>query len=199
MGQGPIATAINGLNPDGVAIPIKVDADGNLIVVAEASGEAVSIADGADVAQGAVADAAYSGTGSATIIALLKALAGRVGPVPAGATPVVGDSGNVANAIATATLAGASSKTTYISGLVVTAAGATAAAVVTGTITGLLSGTGHFTFTAPAGATLAATPLVISFPQPIPANAANTAIAVTLPALGSGNTNATVQAFGFQK
>lgn len=117
---------------------------------------------------------------------------------PIGATTITADSGNVANATATATLAGATGKTTYITSFVVTATGATAASVVTGTITGVITGTMHFTFAAPAGVSVAAQPLVVQFPYPVPASATNTAIAVVLPALGSGNTNATVSATGFQ-
>ena len=112
---------------------------------------------------------------------------------------VTGSSGNVANANAVATLAAVAAKTTYITGFVLTAAGATAAGVVTATVTGVITGTMSFTFAVPAGATVGATPLVVDFPVPIPASAVNTAIVVTLPALGSGNTNATASATGFQK
>lgn len=117
---------------------------------------------------------------------------------PAGATALSASSGNVANASAAATLAGAASKTTYITGFAVTAGGATAAALVDVTVTGLIGGTATFTFAAPAGATLGATPLVVTFPRPVPASAANTGIVVTLPALGAGNTKATANAFGFR-
>lgn len=120
------------------------------------------------------------------------------GPYPAGANPIVGDSGNVANATATATLAAAAGVTTWLTGFIVTASGATAAAVVTGTITGVKGGTLHFTFTAPAGVSAAATPLIVELDRPLQASAKNQAIAVVLPALGSGNTNATVIATGFQ-
>jgi len=120
-------------------------------------------------------------------------------PLPGFSTAVTGASGNVANAIATATLAASGgTKTTYITGFTITAAGATAAAVVTATVTGTITGTLSYTFTIPAGATLGATPLCVMFPVPVPASAANTAIAVALPALGTGNTNATVTATGFQ-
>jgi len=119
-------------------------------------------------------------------------------PYPPGATPVTGDSGNVAAATATATLPGVAGQTTYITGFEITASGATAAAVVTATVTGGISGTLHYTFGAPAGVTAMCTSLTITFPRPIPASAQNTAIAVALPSLGSGNTNATVVAHGFQ-
>lgn len=58
----------------GVLVPLNVDDDGNLLVSGPNGGEAVSVADGADVAQGAKADAAWPGTGVGTVIAILKAL-----------------------------------------------------------------------------------------------------------------------------
>jgi hypothetical protein len=113
-------------------------------------------------------------------------------------TPVSNDSGNVANANAVATLPAAVGKTTWITGFTLRAAGATSASVVTATITGLLGGTKSYTFTFPAGATTAADSINVQFSQPMPGSAANTAIVVTLPAGGAGNTNATATAEGFQ-
>lgn len=120
------------------------------------------------------------------------------GAYPPGATPITADSGNKAAATATATLAAAAGVTTYITGFEITASGATAAAVVTVTVTGTITGTLHYTFGAPAGVTAMCTPLSIQFPDPIPASAQNQTIAVSLPSLGAGNTNATVVAHGFQ-
>lgn len=108
-------------------------------------------------------------------------------------------SGNVANASAAATLANAAGKTTFLTGFVVTAGGATAGAIVNGTVTGLAGGTMTFSFAFPTGATVGATPMVVTLPRPAPASAANTAIVVTLPAGGAGNTNAAVSAFGFRR
>lgn len=125
-------------------------------------------------------------------------VAAASGGLPSGAVAVTSSSGNVANASAVATLAAAAGKTTYISGFEITAAGATAAGVVTATVTGAIGGTMSYTFVAPTGATVAATPLVVEFHPPIPASAVNTAIVVTLPALGAGNTNATAVAHGYQ-
>jgi hypothetical protein len=118
--------------------------------------------------------------------------------IPGGATTVIGSSGNVANASAVAALAGTSGKTTYITGFQLTASGSTVGLDVTATVTGLLSSNMSFTFTFPAGALVPAQPLIVNFPQPLPASAANTAIVVTLPAGGTGNTNATADAQGFQ-
>lgn len=108
------------------------------------------------------------------------------------------NSGNVAAAAATATLAAVAAKTNYLSGFQFSYAGATAASVVTGTVTGLLGGTMSFTITVPAGATLSGPNYVASFNPPLPASAANVAIVVSVPSLGAGNTNATVSAQGYQ-
>lgn len=111
---------------------------------------------------------------------------------------VAAASGNKANAVATATLAGVAGQTTWLTGFECTASGATAASVVNLTITGLIGGTQTFTFVFPAGVTVAAQAVAESFPTPIPASAANTAIVVSLPAGGSGNTNAACNAQGVQ-
>jgi hypothetical protein len=115
----------------------------------------------------------------------------------ASATPLIAGSGNVANASAAATLTGTATTTVYISGFEVTGAGATAAAVATVTVAGLLGGTRSYTYTFPAGATVACTPLIVAFDPPLPASAVNTAIVVTCPASGAGGTNNTVVAHGF--
>jgi hypothetical protein len=57
---------------------VNLDADGNLLVAeAGAGGSAVTVADGADVAQGAKADVAWA-SGSGSVIALLKNIAGAL-------------------------------------------------------------------------------------------------------------------------
>lgn len=117
--------------------------------------------------------------------------------IPTG-TPVIGSSGNQANAAAVATLAAAVGKTTYVTGFQLTGSGATAGLPVVATLTGLLSSNMSFVFVFPAGVLVAAQPLLVNFPQPLPASAVNTAIVLTLPAGGAGNTNATATAQGFQ-
>lgn len=114
-----------------------------------------------------------------------------------GTVALIAGSGNVANASAAATLTGTATTTVYISGFEVTGAGATSAAVVTVTVAGLLGGTRSYTYTFPAGATVACQPLVVTFYPALPASAVNTAIVVTCPAGGTGNTNNTVVAHGF--
>jgi hypothetical protein len=119
---------------------------------------------------------------------------------PAGiGVQLTASSGNVAASTATATLAAALGKVTYICGFSITAAGSTAAAVVTATVTNVITGTMSFTYSSVAGAALGNQPLIVPFFPCIGANASNTAIVVSLPSLGAGNTNATVSAWGFQR
>jgi hypothetical protein len=121
-----------------------------------------------------------------------------IAPYPGGAVALTAASGNVAAATATATLAGAAGKTTYITGFTVSGAGATAGLPVSVTVTGIVTGTLTYTYAAATGALVANTPLIIQFPMPIPASAPNTAIVVSCPTLGAGATNNTVNAYGFQ-
>lgn len=113
------------------------------------------------------------------------------------ARPLTASSGNVANATAAATLTCPASRTMLISGFVVTGSGATAGAVVSVTVTGVTGGTMTFTYTAATGAAVTNTPLVVNFPFAIPASAMNTNIVVSCPALGAGNTNNSVVAYGY--
>lgn len=125
---------------------------------------------------------------------------GNVGSkaAPNGATALHASSGNQANAPAVATLPAVAGVTNYVTGFMISAGGATAAALVVATLTGLLGGTASIVYGAVLGATLADQPVIVTFPNPIPASAVNTAIVLTLPALGAGNTNAVVELFGYQ-
>jgi hypothetical protein len=117
--------------------------------------------------------------------------------LPSGATPITASSGNVAAASGVATIPAVANKTAWITGFMVTSAGSTGAAVVTPTITGIVGGTMTFVYTSVAGVTLGNAPLIVPLPIPVPATAVNTAIVVTVPSLGAGNTNSAVTAFGF--
>ena len=139
----------------------------------------------------------FSSDGTNMTLVTVAAVAGAAG-YPAGATPLTNSSGNVANATAVATLAGAAGLTTYITGFQITGTGATAAAAVTATLAGIIGGTASYTIAAMAGAVLANNSLLVDFSYPIPASAVNTAIVLTLPALGIGNTNSTVTARGYR-
>lgn len=121
-----------------------------------------------------------------------------------GGVPTANSSGNVAASSAVATLPKAAGFTTYITGFDISGSGATGASIIQVTVTGLPTAIGTLTFNVviPAGATTAiggtGNPgyIPIRFPDPIPASAANTAIVVTAPSFGSGNTAACVTAYG---
>jgi hypothetical protein len=120
-------------------------------------------------------------------------------PYPPGGVQINASSGVVAAGTATATLAASATKNTYITGFQVTALGATAAANVDCTVSGLTGPTTfHYNFSFPAGATVPATPLIVSFPNPLISNAVNTAIVTSCPSGGAGNTYTSVVAQGFQ-
>lgn len=118
---------------------------------------------------------------------------------PSGATAVNASSGNLANTAGAATLPAVSGKINYIAGFTVHGGGAMAASLQDVTVTGLNGGTMTYTLGVVAGATAANVALSVSFKPPIPASAANTAIAVNVPALGFGNTKCTINAYGYYK
>lgn len=118
-------------------------------------------------------------------------------------TPVAGNAAGAAQ-INAASLAAAANRTNYIEGFDVTGGGATAAGVIEATVTGLQAGTLKFELPIAAGATAPAFSnptgmFSVRFPSPLPASGLNTAITVTVPSFGAGNTNASVNAYGFQK
>jgi hypothetical protein len=118
-------------------------------------------------------------------------------------TPLSASSGNEADATATATLSApvvaGVQRQAYLCGFSATAGGATAASVVSITVTGLAAGTATWTYGAVTGATTPSAPLVVVFPACLPESAPGTGIAVSMPALGTGNTNAAVNAWGFYR
>jgi hypothetical protein len=120
------------------------------------------------------------------------------GITPISTIPVTSaSSGNVAAAVATATLAAVTGKTNYITGFEITGAGATAGAVVSPTVTGVLGGTLTYTYASVTGPTLLNPTLAIAFTPPLAATGQGVAIAVSCPSLGAGNTNTTVVAHGY--
>lgn len=116
---------------------------------------------------------------------------------PSSSTPITASSGNVANQNAIANLPSAIGKTCYITGFEITAGGAGTEAIKIVTIIGTISGTLTYLFGVVKGSTVICNPLIVSFYPAIPANATNVPIVVTLPALGTGNTNAAVIAHGY--
>jgi hypothetical protein len=117
---------------------------------------------------------------------------------PPQGTDITASSGNQANAGAVATLPGVAAKTTFITGFEITASGSTVGLDVVVTVVGVITGTMTYIFTFPIGVAVPGNPLIVEFSRPIPASGVNTAIVVTLPAGGAGNTNAAVSAHGFQ-
>lgn len=114
-------------------------------------------------------------------------------------TSVSGISGNVANSLAQGQFSAVAGKTNYIDGLYFTYSGATAASVVQCTVTGLVGGTFTFIVAVPAGVAVQGETKNITFPNGgMPASAVNTAIIAGCPALGAGNTNASMYLWGHQ-
>jgi hypothetical protein len=137
-------------------------------------------------------------------LSCLSAFAQLACPYPfvAGApcTPVTASAVGTTAAI-TATLPSAAGHTTYICGFYYTGTNATAANPATNlTITGTISGTMTFGFpTLAAAATVPNNiPLDEEFTPCIAASGLSTAISVNGPALGTGATQATVTAWGYQ-
>ena len=97
----------------------------------------------------------------------------------------------------TATMAAAPGLRNRICGFIVTGGGATSASIIDVVVTGLPTSL-TFKLVIPAGATVSINPLVIPFGDGIPASADNTAITVTVPSFGAGNTHAAVAAGGYR-
>lgn len=129
---------------------------------------------------------------------LLADIKGNTAAPNVNKTLVGATSGNVGNAIATATIAAVSGKTNYLSSVHVTGSGSLVGLPVIVTITGLDVGTIRYSYAAIAGALLTNIPLLVDYPEPLKASAPNTAIVVTCPALGLGNANNIVNAFGYR-
>jgi hypothetical protein len=108
-----------------------------------------------------------------------------------------GDAQTGAASAITPTIAAVAAKTGYVTGFSVDGLGATAGSVIEVTLTGLLGGTRRYKLTIPAGATVAITRLVVEFARPIPASAVNTAIVLTVPSFGAGNTSSVAEIHGF--
>lgn len=132
-----------------------------------------------------------------TALALAAALLAASAAAAQQAQHVDASSGVVSNAIATATLP-ADQRQLWVTGLEITGEGATAASCVAATLAGLQSATGNLSYAvcAPAGITTAITPVIIQFAPPRPAKT-NTAVVLTVPALGAGNTGLVANLHGF--
>lgn len=118
-------------------------------------------------------------------------------PYPIGGFQLLSTSGNVANATASTTISNSAGKFTYVAGVLFTALGATAGLGVIATVTGLPAGQISAVFGFPAGVLVAANPLLILFNPALPSSVVQGTITASLPAGGSGNTNACVSMWGF--
>lgn len=117
---------------------------------------------------------------------------GNLGFIPTG-TPLAVSAAAAAAAANAVSLPAAVGKTTYITGFQITTGNPAAAVTGVATITGLSN---QLNYQVVESVTLGAE-MIVEFPQPIPASAANQAITVTLPAIAGGAASAVV-ATGFQ-
>lgn len=142
-------------------------------------------------------------TATWTVHTLDKTYAQSVPQAPDLATTVFSaSSGNVAAGTAAATLApgpGTTGQLVYICGFAVTSTGSTATAIVSLTVTGLQGGTQTYTYVTVAGVTAGNAALIVNYNACIQANNSGVSIVVSLPSLGAGSTNATVNAWGFRR
>ena len=194
------------------------------VTSAGGGGGAATIANGADVTEGAIADAAAASGGTGTVSAKLRQVTALLQsiltgplpvsnaslPLPTGAataanqttsnTPPVGSTPITATATGTtgattATLAANASLHTYICGFSIRA-NANAAATGNATVTGVVTATMNFTqWTSPNASGLGITEMIFS--PCITSSAINTGIAVISAAPGTGGV-VSVSAWGFQ-
>lgn len=121
----------------------------------------------------------------------------NAGAYAATVTHVSEQSAVVTAAVAAATMPAVAAKTNYVTGFEITGGGATAASLIEVVLSGLLGGDTTYVIAVPAGATLGITPLLVNFIPAIPASAVNTAIAITAPSFGAGNTKAMAAIHGY--
>jgi hypothetical protein len=114
-------------------------------------------------------------------------------------TSVVATTGNQPATNASASLPAVAGAVNQLCGFSITGGGATNASIVQATITGLVGGADPsltFQIAVPTGANNAISPIIVNFPNPIPASGPNVAIALKLPSFGAGNTNAVGNIWG---
>lgn len=202
----PLSTAVSISDPSNNGNQAAVDSLGTLRFFAVGAGGGPGIGsntpsfDGGAVGNGSMNALSYNYVFNGITWDRLRGTANAgmsVAPYGVNQTPIAATSGVVSNANAVATLPGTAGKTTYISGYRCTNNGATTPTVVNLTVAGILGGTTTTVASVVAAGSLSA---IISeaFNPPVPASAANTAIVVTLPAAGAGNTIAECHATGFQ-
>lgn len=125
----------------------------------------------------------------------------RVGPTGKESTAICDSATGTTGAVSAVLAAGGANVLTYITGFTACFSTPTTGLTVDVTV-GVLTGTKTLHYAVQALAAAATVqpppPLVVNFPEPIPASALNAAITVTVPALGAGATGVSVEARGFQ-
>jgi hypothetical protein len=139
----------------------------------------------------ATAPAKQSGTGTITVDKVTMA------QPYLGVVPLVTGSSNMANAEAKATLTGTAATCVYMSGFIVSGAGAATPKAVIVAVDGLLGGPRSFTYAFADDPKKANQTLQFNFIPPLPAAAINTPIVITVPPGGTGNVQSMVFAYGF--
>jgi len=87
----------------------------------------------------------------------------------------------------------------YCTGFVITGLGATAASGVTATLSGTSATALNFVVAVPVGVTTGITPLMVVFGEPLQSTSQNTAIVLTVPSFGAGNTLAAATLLGYNE
>lgn len=95
------------------------------------------------------------------------------------------------------TLPAVAAKRNWITGFTVSGAGATAASVITVQLTGVVGGPLSYKVAIPVGANVGIQPLRVEFDEPFPSADVNTAVSLTVPSFGAGNTAAAAEIRGF--
>jgi hypothetical protein len=119
------------------------------------------------------------------------------GNTPSSLPGLIRAGNTVANAAVTPGLTAVQGKTLYLTMIVITGTGATAATTVLAAITGLLGGTINIPIGVSADVNASIAPIIIPFNPPMPASNVGVGIAANMPAFGAGNLNASLQLFGF--
>lgn len=136
-----------------------------------------------------------------TALALSTSFASAQFMAPDSASTRVGieNSATGSTGIVAATLPAVQGKQTFLCGFSIQSNNPTAGIVVNPTVTGLAGGAMTFVYSALAAAATVQppAPLNVTFTPCIQSSAQNTAVVVTLPALGAGTTSAAVNAWGY--
>lgn len=144
---------------------------------------------------GAIVELLSGGSSGGELLASLSLTAGFD---PSAAQTPQSSSASGGNAVQTATIPAVAGVFGFITSLRITGLGATAATEVTATLTGVQGGTINYPVSVPAGAAVPITPVIDSFgTRGLQASAVNTAIVLTLPAFGVGNTLEAVSITGY--